>query len=88
MAIERTEEEPKKEPELPDDGIFLVLWLLLRACGGTAAIPHQSIVEMPPSAEIKHVVVDGVHQFAAVSEPKKRKRAIIKPSRKLILPGG
>lgn len=84
MIAENPDNEEVK-PELTKDNFLAIFEFMLHKLGGIS-IPEETLEEYP---EGKHFEdhYDPVNKTWNLFMPKKRKRGIVKPRKKLILPG-
>ena len=75
----------KPEPELTSKDINTVLCICIKLLGGVS-VPQAMLEAAPKDLKLK-AAYDEVNKVWCFSVPVKRKRGIIKPKRKLIVPG-
>lgn len=88
MTTEDTSDEPQENPgRLTPEDLFNCLWLLLQNTG-PAAIPFASVEAIPKDAEIQAIPDPLGESILLVPVTKeKRKRGIIRPKKKILVPG-
>ena len=82
MAGEQKQEE-QDHPELPEP--IKAFWMLLNTMGGSISISQAHLEALPDEPPLK-ISWDPDTELWDFKIPRKRKRGIIKPSRRLILP--
>jgi hypothetical protein len=84
--LEQPLPEPEPEPVVPPDPIK-AFWLLLNTVGGSISISKEHLAALPEDVPLE-ITQDEFMWHFKIPGKKKRNRSIIKPSRRLILPGG
>jgi len=79
-------DENETQPELRPEDIYKCFWLLLNTVGGRISISAEHIEQLPETAEVTINYNKATRMWDFKIPKKKRKRGVIKPSRKLILP--
>ena len=87
MPEEPKQPEPdyKKAAEAATKYIVAMFHILLQHAGGGMEVPLEVLQNYPDNPPMK-TEYDGVNKAVRVFIPKKRKRGVIVPSRKLIIP--
>jgi hypothetical protein len=77
------------EPAVQPEDFFKVLWLLMVKVGGAVTMKDEALDSVPENAEIETRYDEAKKQILLIAtgfEPKKRKRGIIRPDRRIIRP--
>ena len=80
------EKEIEELPDLEGNDLIKILWMFLRTSGMNIAAKKAELDSVPEKAMV-NVIKDNVNRQYVLTVPRKRKRGIIKPNRKLILTG-
>jgi hypothetical protein len=81
-----SEPEPDQMKELKPEDLYKCFWLLLNTVGGSISISAAHIENLPEDAPIKITYNKSLAMWDFKIPGKPRKRGIIKPGKKLILP--
>lgn len=77
-------EKPDTEPELTSKDIHAILCICLKMLGGIG-IPEEAIKNFPEDTKL-NASYDHTNKVWYLSVPRKRKRGIVKPQKKLFVP--
>ena len=82
------ENSENEERELPPEDMFKLCFILLNILGGKVSVPAETFENFPKDTDVKYEYDEAnkTWLFYAPTPKSKRKRGVLRPNRRLILP--